>query len=89
MKGVVSDFPLRFEKALCALDNRQTIKSMVRREHPALPLHIALTDRQRQRPALDMQTRVGDITDFLRGNAPNAETLLIFRLNKSRRCQSR
>ncbi|MNL35509.1 hypothetical protein D3C87_1575450 [compost metagenome] len=89
MKGVVGEFPLRFKQTLRPLDDGQTIQAMMRGDHPALPLHIALTDRQGQRPALDMQSRVRDVTDFLRGDAANAEAFLIFGIDESRRRQSR
>ncbi|MCY1439897.1 hypothetical protein D9M71_561490 [compost metagenome] len=89
MKGVVGEFPLRFKQTLRTLDDRQTIQAMMRGDHPALPLHIALTDRQGQRPALDVQSRVRDVTDFLSGDAADTEAFLVLGIDESRRRQSR
>ncbi|MCY1431277.1 hypothetical protein D9M71_472420 [compost metagenome] len=49
----------------------------MRGDQLAFPVQVAMADRFRQRLAFDEQASVGDIADFLGGNAADAEALLV------------
>ncbi|MNE19881.1 hypothetical protein D3C80_1129790 [compost metagenome] len=79
VKGFVGVFPLWLHEPLGAFGDRQAIEAVMGGDQLAFPFQVSQANGLGQCLAFNQQARPGDIQQFIRRDAANTETLLVFR----------